>query len=240
MALLENSEAAKWAAIETRDREADGTFYYSVKTTGVYCKPSCSARALRKNVAFHATRGEAERAGFRPCKRCKPEVAVPEIGFTIAKSALGLVAIAASGKGVCAVLFGDDANELRRELGKRFPKARLVKDGNGIAAMSIKVLSILANPKRKTSFALDANGTAFQCKVWDALKGIPAGTTASYAEIAKTIGMPKSSRAVAQACGANPVAVAIPCHRVVRSDGSLSGYRWGAERKRALLARETA
>jgi AraC family transcriptional regulator, regulatory protein of adaptative response / methylated-DNA-[protein]-cysteine methyltransferase len=240
MALLENSEAAKWAAVENRDRTADGAFYYSVKTTGVYCKPSCAGRALRKNVAFHATRREAERAGFRPCKRCKPNVAMPEIGFSIAKSALGIVAIAVTAKGVCAVLFGDDAEELRRELGKRFPKARLVKDGNGIARDSAKVLALIENPQRKSTFALDADGTAFQRKVWDALTGIPAGSTASYADIAKAIGMPRSTRAVAQACSANPVAVVIPCHRVVRSDGSLSGYRWGVERKRALLAREGA
>ncbi len=235
-----DSDAAKWAAVQRRDRAVDGTFYYSVRTTGVYCKPSCGARPLRKNVAFHASAAEAERAGFRPCKRCRPNEAVVEIGYTIAKSALGPIAIAATDKGVCAVLFGDGAAELRRDLQARFPKVRLSEGGKNLAQASADVLAVIENPRRIPGFALDPTGTEFQKKVWRALRQIPVGETASYAEIAKKIGEPRASRAVAQACGANPIAVAIPCHRVARSDGSLSGYRWGAERKRALLAREGA
>jgi AraC family transcriptional regulator of adaptative response/methylated-DNA-[protein]-cysteine methyltransferase len=233
-----DSDAVKWAAVQRRDRAMDGTFYYSVRTTGVYCKPSCGARPLRKNVAFHASCAEAERAGFRACKRCRPNEAAAEVGYTISESSLGLVAIAATDKGVCAILFGRNAGELRRDLRARFPKAKLT-EGSSTKARA-DVLAFIESPRRAPGFALDPAGTEFQKKVWRALREIPAGSTASYADIAKKIGEPKAPRAVAQACGANPIAVAIPCHRVVRSDGSLSGYRWGAERKRALLAREGA
>ena len=235
-----DSDAAKWAAVQRRDRAADGTFYYSVRTTGVYCKPSCGARPLRKNVAFHASPAEAEQAGFRPCKRCRPNEAMIAIGYTICESSLGPVAVAATDKGICAILFGGGGDELRRDLQSRFPKAKLSEGGKNIVKASADVLAFIENPGRNPVFALDPAGTEFQKRVWRALREIPAGVTASYADIAKTIGEPKASRAVAQACGANPIAVAIPCHRVVRNDGSLSGYRWGADRKRALLAREGA
>jgi AraC family transcriptional regulator of adaptative response/methylated-DNA-[protein]-cysteine methyltransferase len=233
-----DSDAAKWAAVQRRDRAMDGAFYYSVRTTGVYCKPPCGARPLRKNVAFHASCAEAERAGFRPCKRCRPNTA--EIGYAIGKSSLGPVAIAATGKGVCAILFGRSGDELRRDLQARFPKATLSDHGKSLAKASADVLAFIENPRRKPGFALDPAGTEFQKKVWRALREVPSGETASYADIAKKIGERTASRAVAQACGANPIAVAISCHRVVRSDGSLSGYRWGVERKRILLAREGA
>jgi AraC family transcriptional regulator of adaptative response/methylated-DNA-[protein]-cysteine methyltransferase len=139
-------------------------------------------------------------------------------------------------------LFGRHVDELRRDLQARFPKAKLAEGGKSIAKTVAEVLAFIGNPRRKPHFALDPAGTEFQKKVWRALLGIPAGSTASYADIAKKIGEPKASRAVAQVCAANPIAIAIaiPCHRVVRSDGSLSGYRWGAERKRALLAREAS
>jgi AraC family transcriptional regulator, regulatory protein of adaptative response / methylated-DNA-[protein]-cysteine methyltransferase len=234
------TDAARWAAVENRDRSADGTFFYSVKTTGVYCKPSCAARPRRENVAFHEARADAERGGFRPCKRCRPDRATTEIAYAIGESSLGLTAIAATGKGVCAVLFGNNAHELRRDLEKRFPKAELREGGKGIAGVAAKVFSFIGSPRRKPAFALDMDGTEFQRKVWQALTEIKAGSTASYAEVARRIGQPSATRAVAQACAANPLAVAVPCHRVVRSDGSLSGYRWGPERKRALLAREVA
>jgi AraC family transcriptional regulator, regulatory protein of adaptative response / methylated-DNA-[protein]-cysteine methyltransferase len=240
MLSAEKSDNRKWKAVETRDRAADGTFYYSVKTTGVYCKPSCAGRPRRENVAFHATAADAERAGFRACKRCRPNEPMIEIAFMISESALGPVAIAATEKGVCAILFGRDMRELRHDLEKRFQKTRLTEGGNTIARLTKDVIAFLDNPRRQSAFALDMSGTDFQRKVWQALRKIPAGSTASYAEIARKIGEPKASRAVAQACGANLLAVAIPCHRVVRSDGSLSGYRWGEEKKLALLAREAA
>lgn len=235
-----DSDAAKWAAVQRRDRALDGSFYYSVRTTGVYCKSSCGARPARDNVAFYASCADAERAGYRPCKRCRPNVAVPEIEYTICESTLGPVAIAATDKGICAILFGRHADELRDDLQARFPKPKLTEGGESLAMADI--LAFIEDPRRTPRFALDPAGTEFQRKVWRALRGIPAGSTASYADIAKKIGEPKASRAVAQVCAANPIAIAIaiPCHRVVRSDGSLSGYRWGAERKRALLAREAS
>jgi AraC family transcriptional regulator of adaptative response/methylated-DNA-[protein]-cysteine methyltransferase len=235
-----DSDTAKWAAVQRHGRTADGTFYYSVRTTGVYCKPSCSARPLRKNVAFHATCADAERAGFRPCKRCRPNEAIAEIGYAICESSLGPVAVAATDKGICAILFGGDAERLHRDLHARFPRAKLREAGKAMAKVRTEVLAVIQHPSRKPGFTLDPDGTVFQKAVWRALREIPAGTTASYADIAKKIGQPNASRAVAQACAANPIAVAIPCHRVVRSDGSLSGYRWGVERKRVLLAREGA
>jgi AraC family transcriptional regulator of adaptative response/methylated-DNA-[protein]-cysteine methyltransferase len=236
---VSESDAEKWSAVQRRDRAADGTFYYSVRASAVYCKPSCAARPLRKNVAFHASCAEAERAGFRPCKRCRPNEANPEIDYMICESSLGPVAIAATDKGVCAILFGRDADELRGDLLARFAGAKLSEGGSAVSKAQAEVLVFIENPHRKPGFALDPAGTEFQKKVWRALREVPAGSTASYGDIARKIGEPKSSRAVAQACAANPIAVAIPCHRVLRSDGSLSGYRWGIERKQALLARET-
>jgi AraC family transcriptional regulator, regulatory protein of adaptative response / methylated-DNA-[protein]-cysteine methyltransferase len=162
-----------------------------------------------------------------------PEV----IRFTLRPCSLGMAAVAVSDKGVCAILLGDDADTLRDELQRRFPRASLRRgaDTDNIAAAA---LALIDGRQPPTAFAVDARGTAFQRRVWDALQSIPPGRTASYAEIADTIGAPTATRAVAGACAANPVAVAIPCHRVLRSDGALSGYRWGVERKRALLARE--
>lgn len=204
-----------------------GMHFFSVKTTGVYCRPNCGARPRPENVAFHATRAEAERAGFRPCKRCKPEREL--LTVAIAKTSLGLTLVAQSGKGVCAVLFGTSRTSLMRDLKERFPGAVFLKEE--------RALESFVSGK---DFALDLRGTPFQARVWQALRKIPSGRTASYADIAQAIGKPKAMRAVAQACAANPVAIAVPCHRVVRSDGALSGYRWGTERKRALLAREAA
>lgn len=338
----------RWAAVVARDAKADGTFYYSVKTTGVYCRPSCGARLARpENVEFHATRKDAERAGFRACKRCKPDQpsmrernaatiaavcrliekseeaqslgelaktagmsvyhfhrvfkavtgvtpneygraerekriraklagsgtvteaiyeagynsnarfyersnqalgmtpskyrdggARTEIRFAVGECSLGSILVARSERGVCAIFLGDDPDALARELQDRFRRADLVGGDCEFEQLISKVVGLVEAPAVGLDLPLDLRGTAFQQRVWRALQDVPAGSTASYTEIAKRIGMPKSVRAVAQACGANPVAVAIPCHRVVRNDGALSGYRWGVERKRALLERE--
>jgi AraC family transcriptional regulator, regulatory protein of adaptative response / methylated-DNA-[protein]-cysteine methyltransferase len=241
--------APRWRAVVARNAAADGTFYYSVKTTGVFCRPSCAARlANPENVRFHATREDAEAAGFRPCKRCRPEAAgvnrdrVREalIQFVIGESSLGLVLVACSDKGVCAVLLGDDPRELCRDLQQRFPKATLTDGDEELRALAPRIIGCIDSPARGLEVPLDLRGTVFQRSVWNALRDIPLGSTATYSEIALRLGMPKSFRAVAQACAANNLAVVVPCHRVVRSDGDLSGYRWGVERKRALLEREGA
>ena len=338
----------RWAAVVTHDPRSDGRFFYSVRTTGVYCRPSCAARTPRpENVAFHATAAEARRAGFRACLRCKPdqpplaarhaamvaelcrllEAAEPppnldelarhakvspyhlhrvfkavtgltpkayaaahrgkrvraglqaggtvtealydagygsggrfyaeadnvlgmtptrfraggagaEIRFAIGQCALGAILVASSERGVCAIELGDDPDVLARRLQDRFPHATWVGGDAAFERRVATVVGFVEAPRIGLALPLDVRGTAFQQRVWQALQAIPPGQTASYAEIAARLGAPTASRAVAQACGANPLAVAIPCHRVVRSDGALSGYRWGVERKRALLARE--
>jgi len=338
----------RWAAVVARDPRADGTFFYSVRTTGVYCRPGCPARHARpENVAFHASTADAQRAGFRPCRRCKPDQpplaaqqaalvaelcrlidtteqaptleqlarhaqmstyhlhrvfkavtgltpkayaqahrgwrvraelerggsvtealygagygsggrfyaeadqvlgmtptryrdggAGTEIRFAIGQCSLGAILVACSDRGVCAILLGDDPDALARELQDRFPRASLVGGDAGFEQWVARVVGFVEAPGLGLDLPLDVRGTAFQQRVWQALRDIPVGQTASYADIARRIGVPTAARAVAQACGANALAVAIPCHRVVRSDGALSGYRWGVERKRALLARE--
>ena len=162
------------------------------------------------------------------------------IRFAVGECSLGSILVAASGKGVCAIQFGDDPDALVRGLQDRFPKARLVGGDKAFEQLVARVVGLIEAPANGLDLPLDVRGTAFQRQVWQALRDIPAGTTASYAEIAKRIGRPKAVRAVAQACGSNDIAVAIPCHRVVRTDGELSGYRWGIARKRALLEREAA
>jgi AraC family transcriptional regulator, regulatory protein of adaptative response / methylated-DNA-[protein]-cysteine methyltransferase len=340
-----------WAAVVARDRAFDGKFYYSVGTTGVYCRPSCAARRARpENVRFHATCAEAEKAGFRPCKRCQPDqpslveqhaakIAVvcrliasaeenptlnelaraaglstyhfhrvfkaatgitpkayamanramrvrdelsrsgttvteamygagfnssgrfyetadqvlgmtptdyragganTEILFAVGECSLGSILVARSERGVCAILLGDDPDALARDLQDRFPHARLVGGDARFEDLVAKVVGLVEAPAVGFDLPLDIRGTAFQQRVWQALREIPPGATASYADIAQRIGSPRSIRAVAQACAANPIAVAIPCHRVVRTDGAVSGYRWGVERKRTLLERVAA
>jgi len=341
---------ACWSAVERRDRAADGTFVYSVRTTGVYCRPSCAARLPRRdNVAFHQTCTDAERAGFRPCKRCRPNAstlaevhagavaracrlieeaeeapslealaraagmsrfyfhrvfkavtgvtpkayaaghrgkrvreelssgesvteaiygagfnsngrfyaAAPGllgmtptqfrsggrgnvIRFAVGECSLGAILVAATAKGVCAIEFGNDPEMLVRALQDRFPRAQLLGGDKAFERLVAEVVGFVEAPGRGLDLPLDIRGTAFQQQVWKAIRDIPAGSTASYRDLAKRIGAPKAVRAVAQACGANAIAVAIPCHRVVRTDGSTSGYRWGVERKRALLDREKA
>jgi len=339
----------RWAKIVGRDKGSDGAFVYSVKTTGVYCRPSCAARlANPANVRFHATPAEARAAGFRACKRCKPDLGrvaphaakvaeaarriaasetLPslsslaakaglspyhfhrvfkavtgltprdyaaahrgkklrehlhdgasvtqaiydagynsgsrfyeksksllgmtpsrykaggtdeEIRFAIAKTSLGALLVAASDKGVCAILLGDDPEKLLRELQDRFSKARLMGGDAKFEKLVARVVGLVEHPGKGLDLPLDIRGTAFQQRVWKALAAIPAGKTRSYADIARKIGMPKAVRAVAQACASNTLAVAIPCHRVVKTDGGLSGYRWGVARKEELLRREEA
>lgn len=341
---------ARWAAVVARSASADGTFFYSVRTTGVYCRPSCGARLPRpENVRFHPTREDAERAGFRPCKRCRPDHpslserhaatvteicrlietsprqpaleemaaragmspfhfhrvfkavtgltprayaaahrgervrrelgkapsvtaaiydsgygsngrfygeskrvlgmtptefraggANAEIRFAIGECSLGSILVARSGRGVCAILLGDDPDALARDLQDRFPRATLIGGDADFENLVARVVGLVEAPRLGHDLPLDVRGTAFQQRVWRALREIPPGSTASYREIAERIGSHAAVRAVAHACAMNPLAVAIPCHRVVRSDGGLAGYRWGVERKRALLQREAS
>jgi AraC family transcriptional regulator of adaptative response/methylated-DNA-[protein]-cysteine methyltransferase len=230
----------RWQAVVRRDRAFDGKFFYSVKTTGVYCRPSCAARLARpENVGFHLSQADARQAGFRPCKRCKPDLMDAEsVRFAIGASSLGRVLVAQSAQGICAIVLADDAKRMESDFLKRYPRA--VRDGAGMAKPLAAVLKFIEQPSQGLALPLDMRGTEFQQRVWNALARIPAGQTASYADVARRVRAPKAIRAVAQACAANAIAVAIPCHRVVASDGSLSGYRWGAARKRELLAREAA
>jgi AraC family transcriptional regulator of adaptative response/methylated-DNA-[protein]-cysteine methyltransferase len=172
----------------------------------------------------------------------RAEEADTQIRFAIGESSLGFVLVARSERGVCAILMGDDSGELIHDLQDRFPEANAIGDDEDCKQLIAKVVEFVERPAMgldlPLDMRLDVRGTAFQRRVWEALREIPVGSTASYADIANRIGSPRSVRAVAQACGANALAMAIPCHRVVRSDGALSGYRWGVERKRMLLDRE--
>ncbi|MET0824858.1 MAG: methylated-DNA--[protein]-cysteine S-methyltransferase, partial [Solirubrobacterales bacterium] len=161
-----------------------------------------------------------------------------DIRFAVGECSLGAILVAKSAKGICAITLGDDPEALVRDLEDRFPKANLIGGDPDFEALVARVVGFVEAPRIGLDLPLDVQGTAFQQRVWQALREIPAGETASYAEVARRIGAPKAVRAVAQACGANGIAVAIPCHRVVRNDGALSGYRWGVERKRALLGKE--
>jgi AraC family transcriptional regulator, regulatory protein of adaptative response / methylated-DNA-[protein]-cysteine methyltransferase len=340
----------RWQAVTRRDPAFDGKFFFAVRTTGVYCRPSCASRAAkRENVSFYATAEAAERAGFRACKRCAPdklgapdpkveavrkacemiasaeeapklahlaasvgmspfhfhrlfkqatgvtpkaygaqmqarraaerlrtaktvteaiydagfnsssrfyETAAARLGmtptaarrggagalirFAVGETSLGAALVAATDKGVCAIMLGDDPEMLARELQDRFPRAELVGGDPEFERMVARVVGLIEAPGQRLDLPLDIRGTAFQERVWQALRAIPPGRTATYAEIARAVGRPKAARAVAQACAANPLAIAIPCHRVVRTNGDLSGYRWGVERKRELIAREAA
>jgi AraC family transcriptional regulator of adaptative response/methylated-DNA-[protein]-cysteine methyltransferase len=338
----------RWARIVARDKSADGAFWYSVATTGVYCRPSCpSRRANPANVQLHDTLQAAKATGFRPCRRCNPDgpsleaanaamvadacrrieesedepplaelaaaagrspgyfhrvfkaitgltpkdyaaarraarvrqgledgasvtAAIYDAGFNssgrfyekstgmlgmtptryrsggtnedirfaVGESSLGAILVASSRKGVASILLGDDPDALVRDLQDRFPKARLIGGDRDYEALVSRVVGLVEAPALGLDLPLDVRGTAFQQRVWQALRDIPAGRTVSYAEIAGRVGAPKATRAVAAACAANAHAVVIPCHRVIRKDGALSGYAWGAERKRALLDRE--
>jgi AraC family transcriptional regulator, regulatory protein of adaptative response / methylated-DNA-[protein]-cysteine methyltransferase len=163
---------------------------------------------------------------------------IDEIRYAIAECSLGYILIGRTARGLCTTLLGDDAVSLRRDLERRFPQTNLLSVSIVDDALLRQALSLVESPRQRASLPLDLHGTAFQKRVWHALREIGPGYTTTYAGIAARIGAPRAVRAVAQACAANPIAVAIPCHRVVRSDSGLSGYRWGVERKRALLARE--
>lgn len=161
-----------------------------------------------------------------------------EIHFTVGECALGAVLVAVSERGLCRVALGDGADTLVPELSGRFPKATVLNGDDALGRLVAQIAMLIDTPGLAPELPLDVQGTDFQRRVWRALRDIPSGITRSYTDIAKCIGAPKAARAVASACAANPLAVVIPCHRVIRSDGGLSGYRWGIERKRALLARE--
>jgi AraC family transcriptional regulator, regulatory protein of adaptative response / methylated-DNA-[protein]-cysteine methyltransferase len=160
------------------------------------------------------------------------------IRYAIGQSSLGAVLVAASAKGVCAIILGDHRERLQHDLREAFPNAELSAGGADLDSVVAKVVEFIEAPAQGFDLPLDPRGTPFQQRVWRALREIPAGTTATYSEIAERVGAPKEAYAVGEACAANTIAVAIPCHRVVRKDGTLAGYRWGFKRKRALLARE--
>jgi len=194
-----------------------------------------SAKAMQQSQ-------KAERAGFRPCKRCRPDrMSSPDavLRVAIVKSSLGYILLARSAKGVCAILLGESPAVLERDLRQRFAHVRLLGSDADTESLAVQVARVIENPRLGLDLPLDVRGTAFQQRVWRALRAIPAGSRVSYAEVAQRIGAPRSVRAVAQACAANPLAVLIPCHRVVRHDGALSGYRWGIDGKRALLTLES-
>lgn len=345
-----DSDAARWRAVLTHDRSADGRFVYAVRSTGIYCRPSCASRRPRRDrVAFFVAPSDAERAGFRACKRCRPEDAaaadpwiekirrasvylatvaghvslaalaarlggspyhlqrnfkrlvgvtprewaeacrlqgvkrrlrrgeavtsamldagygsssrfyeraVPKLGmspsayrrggagtlirFAIVDSPLGRLLVAATSSGVCAVRMGASDAALEGALRREYPSASIAADGGALARWTNRILAHLSGRRPRLDLPLDVQATAFQWQVWSALCSIPYGKTRSYAEIASAIGRPRAVRAVARACASNPVALAIPCHRVVPSQGGVGGYRWGVERKRTLLASESA
>lgn len=340
----------RWAAVLGRDGTADGVFVYAVRTTGIYCRPSCPSRTPRPaNVEFFPMPADAERAGFRACKRCRPDRPIADSGhtalvaelcrtieqadrppslaalaqraglsafhlqrvfkrvtgvtprqyaeahrskklhdrlrgaervtdaiyeagfnssgrfydrsaallgmtptqhraggvdtvirFAVGECSLGSILVAASSRGVCAIALGDDPDALVRDLQDRFPRAELLGGDADFEILVARVVGVIETPNRGLDLPLDVRGTAFQQRVWQALQAVPPGTTASYSEVARRIGAPAAVRAVAHAVASNPLAVAIPCHRIVRSDGQLAGYRWGIERKRALLEREAS
>jgi len=346
------SDDRAWRAVVQRDKQFDGAFVYAVRSTGVYCKPSCASRQpLRTNVRFFQTTSEAEGAGFRACRRCRPseasfqppadasverardfldrhadravslrelaahvklspsylqrafkrvtglspkeyqdarrvsqlksrlragdsvsratfeagfgsssrvyERADRELGMTpasfrrggrgvaisyaIAGTPLGQVLVATTERGVCAVEIGTTDDDVLAALQRDFPHASLARGDDQHAEWIRAVVSAVRDPRQTIDarIPLDIRGTEFQQRVWKALREIPVGRRRSYAEVAKAIGQPNSSRAVARACATNRLAVIVPCHRVVRGDGELAGYKWGAERKKRLLAKES-
>jgi AraC family transcriptional regulator, regulatory protein of adaptative response / methylated-DNA-[protein]-cysteine methyltransferase len=337
----------RWQQVMARDARQDGRFVFAVRTTGIYCRPSCpSRRPRRDSVEFFTNPNEAERAGYRACLRCKPteissqaqyvtrarqlldnaegimtlaqlgkcvglspfhlqrlfkratglspreyqaarrmaqlktnlrqgddvttalydagfgsssrlyEKAPEQLGmtpgeyrrggagatitFAIAPTPLGRLLVAATERGLCAVRFGENAAELERNLRDEFHAATLHRDDTAMQKYVEPLLAAVRGENTIIHLPLDVRATAFQMKVWETLRKIPSGETRSYSEVAREIGTPNAVRAVARACASNPVALAVPCHRVIRSDGDLAGYRWGIERKKKLLEREQA
>jgi|SRR5579864_1137244 len=346
-----DGDEARWRTVLARDRAADGTFVFAVRSTGVYCRPSCPARRPRRDrVRFFRGPREAAGAGYRPCRRCRPdgsaggdEAAVSvqracryieahldehvslrtlaaEVGqrpealrrafarvlgvspkryadacrlsvvksrlraqaavtsalydagygsssrlygraahrlgmtpavyrrggagitvrYTTVPTHLGRLLVGETDRGVCAVSLGDSDEGQVAALRAEYPAARLFRNDRALAPAMRAILGYLAGTRSRIDLPLDIRATAFQGRVWDALRAIPYGATRSYREVARAIGRPSAARAVARACASNPVSLIIPCHRVIRNDGDLGGYRWGPERKRILLARERA
>ncbi|MGI9616653.1 MAG: bifunctional transcriptional activator/DNA repair enzyme AdaA [Acidimicrobiales bacterium] len=345
-----NLDNARWEAVERRDADHEGVFFYGVRTTGIYCVPACpSRRPRRANVEFFATAADAVAAGFRGCRRCRPDQATvtdpaiasvvavcrrienPDddpsiaelassvgwsqrhlarlfkrvtgvtisayrraqrservrdalrrgtpvteavfeagygsmrafydhaaiqlgsapaayrlgspgtvVGFTTIATPLGVIGVAATERGVCAVRIGDDPDAVAADIVAEFPQAVVERDDAGLAEIAVAIGELAGGrPSPMADIPLDVQGTAFQVSVWEALRSIEPGTVATYGEIAAKLGRPGSQRAVAGACAANPTALVVPCHRVVRADGTTGGYRWGPERKSALLAAES-
>ncbi|WP_434107905.1 bifunctional DNA-binding transcriptional regulator/O6-methylguanine-DNA methyltransferase Ada [Paraburkholderia caffeinilytica] len=340
------TDAERWDAVTRREPQADGAFFYAVKTTGVFCRPSCASRQPRReNVAFFTDANAARAAGYRDCKRCQPgglpreleivnracaaldadpqqrltlaqlsdavhvspfhlqrlfkrvvgvsprqyqaaqrgaalrtalqsgsdvtratldagfgspsrmyDSASAELGmapsafrrkgagltvrYASAPTSLGFVLIAATDKGICKIGFGDDAAILAEDLRGEFANAELVEDATRLAPFVAQIDAYLRGTRQDFDLPLDIAATAFRQRVWDALRRIPYGETRSYSQIAEAVGSPRAVRAVASACATNPVALAIPCHRVVQKGGALAGYRWGLPRKAALLDNE--
>lgn len=341
-----STDAERWTAVTERDAHADGTFFFAVRTTGVFCRPSCASRAPRReNVEFFASADEARAAGYRDCKRCQPgglprELAIvnracaaldadPHQRLTLAQlseavhvspfhlqrlfkrvtgvspreyqaaqrgaalraalqrgadvtratvdagfgspsrmydsapadlgmapsayrrkgaglavryasaaTSLGFVLVAATDKGICKIAFGDDVAILVDELRDEFANAELIDDPAKLSPFVTQIDAYLRGTRQHFDLPLDVAATAFKLRVWDALRRIPYGETRSYSDIAEAVGSPRAVRAVASACATNPVALAIPCHRVVQKGGALAGYRWGLPRKAALLDAE--
>src|SRR5438105_2046423 len=222
------SEIRQWEAVMSRDPNQDGRFVFAVSSTGVYCRPSCpSRRPRRENVTFFRKPDEAERAGYRACLRCRPRAISGNAQMEMVKA-------------VCAIQFAVSDEELDQGLKHEFPFAIRRRDDSGMREWKEDLLRHMRGQKLNASLPLDIQATAFQRRVWTYLQSIPFGSTKSYSQVAKAIGQPTATRAVARACATNQVAVAIPCHRVVREDGGMGGYRWGIDRKKALLEMERA
>jgi len=337
-----------WQAAVSRDARADGTFVLAVRSTRIYCRPSCPARRpLRRNVVFFRTQEEAEKSGFRPCRRCRPnEVAGPvalvqaaarhlmqsnedgvrfatlakglgttsgtlrraflqvtglrprelaaalrlerfkkmlrdgksiadalyetgygstsrvyersnaqlgmtpatyrkggknmTIGYTITKSSLGKILVAATERGISAVYLGDVESKLVEELRSEYPRAEISGATDSFERWVKEIVRRVEGNPPRIDLPLDLQATAFQRRVWQELQNIPRWATRTYSQVARALGQPKAVRAVARACATNPVSIVVPCHRVIREDGNLAGYRWGLSRKEQLLAQERA
>ena len=205
--------------------------FNAVRTTKIYCRPSCPARPKPENVTSYPTRAAAERDGYRACRRCRPDLG-EELRFATARTPLGTVLVAAGEGGVRTVLLGGSTAEAEAELRAGHPDAFIRRDPE----LRRVAAAVLDSPR----VDLDMRGTAFQLEVWRKLREIPRGETRTYTQLAAELGRPTSVRAVARACASNRIGVLVPCHRVVGANGSLTGYRWGIERKRALLTAEGA
>ncbi len=240
------SDDDRWNAVKDNDTSLDGRFVYVVRTSGVYCSPSCPSRQpKRENTAFFDGPEQAEAAGFRACKRCggipaprKPHEEL--VGYAIEKTAIGYCLVAIGPRSVMSAELGDSPDTLRKEFCGQYINAVELPADHAAMRIISNVIEIVENPKSSHAIPLDFQGTRFQKNVWNALRRIPAGQTATYSQIANAIGKPNAARAVGAACGANRFAVLVPCHRVVRADGTSKGFRWGLGRKEQLLQLEAA